>query len=284
MTKTKEKPLTTEEVLDRMLKENTGRSILDSGDAYGRSWERNQGREFENEPEVTLSFEFDYIDVTLNLYHWLKSRLDYDPKTQRDFEHFASSEKFADAHWLNCMRAFTEDRAKKEIWTGLHGDSETGPLVYTYNDENLLSQDIQFIYYEKREYGHRDSCGVLLQVHGGCDARGGLTKPKAFTLPTYSPECIFDYARTSIYADVPRSNENQEKFEFANREDPPYWDTDDGCHWYNQDHKEWGNLEDFEFSKDPADCGKGKIYVDGDSNGYCPITGAKLVPAMWPCG
>ena len=33
----------TQKMLARMLTENTGRNILDSGDAYGRHWEKNQG-------------------------------------------------------------------------------------------------------------------------------------------------------------------------------------------------------------------------------------------------
>jgi len=46
----------TAQKLAEMLQENTGRSILDSGDYYGRHWQRNQGRDFESEPEGKLEF------------------------------------------------------------------------------------------------------------------------------------------------------------------------------------------------------------------------------------
>ena len=54
------------------------------------------------------------------------------------------------------------------------GDME---WTYTYNYDNILSQDIQFLLFE---YDGLDY--VLLQVHNGCDARSGLTAPKVFEL------------------------------------------------------------------------------------------------------
>jgi len=47
---------TTADKLAEMLQENTGRSILDSGDYYGRHWEHNQGADFEAQPEGRLEF------------------------------------------------------------------------------------------------------------------------------------------------------------------------------------------------------------------------------------
>jgi len=44
----------TKEIIYKMLIENTGRALGDSGDAYGRAWERNQGKtieDFEGEPQ-----------------------------------------------------------------------------------------------------------------------------------------------------------------------------------------------------------------------------------------
>jgi hypothetical protein len=74
-----------------------------------------------------------------------------------------------------------------ELLQGLHGNkghfgggyaSEDGPdCVYTYNSENALSQDIQYIQFSV----NGGDAFVLLQTHNGCDARGGLSMPKAFT-------------------------------------------------------------------------------------------------------
>ena len=61
--------------------------------------------------------------------------------------------------------------------------------IYTYNEDNVLSQDIQFLYggdiYE--------SDIIALSIHNGADARGGLTDYKFFkidydTLLNWTPE------------------------------------------------------------------------------------------------
>lgn len=77
-----------EKVLSSILKQNTGRSMLDSGDYYGRHYERNQHINFEKEDSV--SCEFDVfgrnderleVSVSYNLYHYLKHFLSYDRET-----------------------------------------------------------------------------------------------------------------------------------------------------------------------------------------------------------
>lgn len=40
--------MNTKEVILSQLQENTGRHMLDSGGAYGRSWERNQGKTWDD--------------------------------------------------------------------------------------------------------------------------------------------------------------------------------------------------------------------------------------------
>ena len=45
---------TTADRLAEMLQENTGRTILDSGDYYGRHWEQNQDADFQAQPEGRL--------------------------------------------------------------------------------------------------------------------------------------------------------------------------------------------------------------------------------------
>ncbi len=57
----------TEKKIAEMLKENTGRHMLDSGGAYGRHWERNQDKTFEDEPATILNFEEEHIKITHNL-------------------------------------------------------------------------------------------------------------------------------------------------------------------------------------------------------------------------
>lgn len=164
--------LSTTEAIAEMFTESTGRSILDSGDAYGRSWQRNQsGAEeagsaeayFMGRPEVAFSIyngEFDYL--TVDGFHWLRKNLDYDPELQAEFEEFAADSEDA---WLVDMERFAEERDEFRV-------------VNTYNYDNPLNETFQWVEW-RDEYG---DVKVLLSYHGGCDVRGGYTKPRAFTL------------------------------------------------------------------------------------------------------
>jgi len=152
----------TTEKLVSMLTENTGRSILDSGGAYGRNWERNQGLTldmWDNMP--TATFDSRWGQGNINVYYWLKERLTYAPVMDRLFRIFSAD---SDESHLADAEAFAEHMGETRIES-----------YNSYNWENYLSQDIQWVDFE---YG--GEAYVLLQIHGGCDARGGYTKPVVF--------------------------------------------------------------------------------------------------------
>lgn len=273
-TTAKPKLTLTERKLIEMLTENTGRSMLDSGSAYGRNWECNQARNFKDEPHATLAIrpcdwqdEKAEIEVTLNLFHWLLERVDYDPTMTARFTRFSQRKENKEIPYLELMEEFAKD-----IRNGAGLCGEGNPMtVNTYNGEDLLSQTIQYIYWT--EYGGSQEY-ILLQIHGGCDVRGGYTAPKVFQVSTdeYS---ILDNARASIAETLPATAKDQVALpgmETVGHVDVPYWDTDDGCHW----RRDGKALETYEVSTDPADKGNGKIYVDDDGVAYGPIYGGKL--------
>ena len=273
---------TTERVLKLMLVENTGRHMLDSGGVYGRSWERNQGRDFDSEPATVLECRYNSIDVTHNVYHWLLNRLEFDPDMQTRFDLFA--EERPDDSWMENMEEFvTQPRfVGQEDGYGF----ESGFTVNTYNGECLLSQILQYTV-----INDGNDSWVLLQIHGGCDARGGYTAPKAFFL---TEDGLWDNARGTICPIVPddmvvRSTglkdspllipARQMHFweDFPGESLEPYWMTDDGYHWYRDGSSMEKELNNYEFSENPKDRGFGVIYVDADGTGHCPITGFPLV-------
>jgi hypothetical protein len=153
-----------------MLVENTGRALCDSGDAYGRAWQRNQGTTvaaFQKRPQVTWDGE----DWTVDIFHYLINRLHLDevcdsynrrfvPAKDWDGDYYGVSR--AAGEWLE-KRGFTEHPEWKQAFN-------------SYNWSSKLSQDIQgtFLQLADTEY-------VLLQVHGGCDIRGGYTDARLFT-------------------------------------------------------------------------------------------------------
>lgn len=153
------------DVLAGMMVENTGRHMLDSGGAYGREWERNQGMtraDFDARP----SAYWDWNGYpTLDMYHYLAERLEYVPVLDRFLGVFSESDGRERDPWLVIMEEFAEYVGGENIRTG-----------NSYNDETFLSGVFQWV-----EFDFDDQRFVLLQVHGGCDVRGGYTRPRVFT-------------------------------------------------------------------------------------------------------
>jgi hypothetical protein len=166
----------TQDIIAGMLVENTGTHMLDSGGAYGRSWQRNAGKtvhDFIAEPEATC----DGWGVTLSVFHYLTKRLQYSPSMQARFNEHA--ELNADDGWLYISESFAETYEESCSWN-------------TYNfDGDALSQVLQGVsfYYNGDAY-------AIIQIHGGADVRGGYTRPRVFriTSPDSFPFDCTDYS------------------------------------------------------------------------------------------
>jgi hypothetical protein len=155
----------TDEILVGMLTENTGTHMLDSGGAYGRHWERNQGRDiqsFIDAPEVEVS----EYGISLDLFHFLRERIQFVPELQEMFDEWANSEENKNELWYPLIDQWCEDH-KSEYYGGFN----------SYNDDNFLSQTIQGNFFE-----YDDGTYLILQIHGGADVRGGYTAPKIFSV------------------------------------------------------------------------------------------------------
>lgn len=180
---------TTEDVLRSMLVENTGRSFLDSGDYYGRNYERNQKV---NPADVPSAWMRAYVSqgrpdivITVNVYDFLAQRVEYaqveDELFHGDF--LAEVDQDNDLNWMELMERFPAWLDRRMDGTG----HEYGPYwadggAYTfnsYNGEDYLSQVIQFTAFSVHYEGHLEEL-VALQIHGGADVRGGYTKPRIF--------------------------------------------------------------------------------------------------------
>ena len=219
-----------ETIIESMLKENTGVAMLDSGGAYGRNWERNQKRDFTKEPACEVECnEFKDGDVELiisyNIYHYLVNFLEYDEdceKLNEDFKKFCETPEFEKENWLTCMESWCSEREFFHVYT-----------TNTYNYENILSQTIQYTTFSLTDDEY--DVHILLQIHGGCDVRGGYTKPVIFKVPERD---YFMMAQNDVYAFARNQiNKNQK---IMNGVEPPrefyQWDSDDGgYHWYAQD-------------------------------------------------
>lgn len=266
MAQAKLKLTKTQQIVNAMLVEDTGRAMCDSGDYYGRNYDINQKRGLPTVPRTLLDFKYNSISVVHRLAAWLPCVLEYNATLQRKFTRFANRPENKDSCWLEVMQDYCEKIEAK----GLEGDGKYF-VVNSYNHEDLLSQTIQYCYWTDDVGAH-----VLLQVHGGCDVRGGYTAPKAFDVTgEYGTDdtAIFNNAKAGIHCTKCSSS----------------WYTDDGCHWYSNEPGE--NLEKLErvvLSDAPSAPNAIEVIiargldrprvllVDAEGNGYCPDCGEKL--------
>jgi hypothetical protein len=272
--------MTTESVLAGMLKENTGRHMLDSGGAYGRNWERNQAREFESEPEATISGKWGYIDITLSTYHFLKDRLDFDAPMQALLDEFSNREDQQDNSWLATGQDFVESLRETGELSGIYGEGDY-MVVNTYNHDNLLDQTLQYIYFTYEPYCPENSLDsgpyVLLHVHGGCDVRGGYSAPKMFRLSDCDGTGILYDNRASIGSENPHYNQGTlfEDGEQWKKEKYLVWDIQDGHYEAANCEPDINNYEikELEDGESPVE---GFFCVDEDGTVYCPVTARPL--------
>tara|TARA_B100000963_G_scaffold125061_1_gene109094 strand:- start:8339 stop:8959 length:621 start_codon:yes stop_codon:yes gene_type:complete len=168
----------TDKLVYEMLTENTGSHMLDSGGAYGRHWERNQKKtidDFSNEEEENIE-KIDWIDKdgethveykrTVSVFHFL-SDLQLDDICD-EFNRLNTD--------CNDWEGFgygVSERASDYLKT--HFDIGKHNSFNTYNGDSDLSQILQGAWIELDDEQY-----LLLQIHNGCDARGGYTDAKLF--------------------------------------------------------------------------------------------------------
>lgn len=158
----------TEKKLTELFTANTGASFLDSGSAYGRNWERNQGltsADFDAMPSAIWERN-EY--PTINAWHYLRDRLEFS-KTAEVLTRLMHVWELQDYGNRNLYDLYDQTDYLA------HLGATFGEHWNTYNWETLLSQTIQGVDFELM--GNRYT---LLQVHGGCDVRGGYTLPVIF--------------------------------------------------------------------------------------------------------
>ena len=170
-----------EHILYNMFIEDTGIHMLDSGMSNNRHWQRNQKLkidDFVNREMVTYNKEYDYH--SLDTFQFLYNALNVDSDTDelnKLFDEFINREENKDECYLTNIYDFLSDLLEMEY----------DKIDNTYNFNETLTQDFQFgiFEYNNNEY-------VILQIHNGCDVRGGYTKPYIFKIDDGSDIIPYD--------------------------------------------------------------------------------------------
>lgn len=264
----------TKEILAGMLLTSTGRAAMDSGDYYGRGWQRAQaaiqaatGKEL---PDIKVDEKTAYFDSLLpsivefstyknqsieinqshNIFHWLSEKLEYCPEMDGMFNAYLETQKDSQSYLADIETFLTYF----ENASGIYGEGD--PVSFnSYNEENLLSDTIQGTYFciENGDY-------VLLQIHRGCDVRGGYTRPTAFKCT--EEVGIFDWGRGTLFTEDVNQNGR--------------WFSDDGYNYYGEGSSA-DNLLDYKLvdSKDKTAEDSCTVYVDEETN-EAFVNGLKL--------
>ncbi|AFU59709.1 hypothetical protein Ngar_c27880 [Candidatus Nitrososphaera gargensis Ga9.2] len=200
-----------EQAIADMLKENTGMHFLDSGGAYGRHWQRNQAiADFRQLPELSIEIWDDRdFCISLDVFHYLTSFLELDglaKDLQKQFDDYSELPDNKDKGWYELMQTFAEDILRDQYGYRIEESFNT------YNYENLLGQVLQGLTFHVADIDYPDY--IILQIHGGCDVRGGYTKPRIFKVPEFD---YFTIVQFDLYASCKCTNCSSD---------------DSGYHWY----------------------------------------------------
>lgn len=239
---------TTQKKLAEMLMEHVPTSILDSGGAYGYGYQRARENPVWKEPESYSKFSIlgnGVLDVCLwnSTFHLLSRQLEYNAEWDKKFQDWRK--QFEDDDWEANLDKFPHpetgelcNEVENRDWYG-KGWKEG----YTYNDETLLDRDV--VYYKYDNF-------VIIQIHGGCDARCGFTEPVLFELDYCDEFNPFEGA--SIIC--PECN--------------AYWDYGTVC---CNDHSENSELLDHYPCEKGTEGKVGTVVVTDDHKAFCPVCG-----------
>jgi hypothetical protein len=185
----------TDEVIANQLSENTGVHFLDSGGVGGRAWQVNQARARVAEMTVLDMFKaqpaawWDGYGVTLSTFHWMSERLSFCEPMQRRLDRWINLGWIGKDRWDQGPCTNSPDtidqwvtRMVERGWAEPHPEFQS--WTNTYNHDNLLSQDLQFVFFATTDEHPcedlRDMSFVAMSTHNGADARGGYSDFKIY--------------------------------------------------------------------------------------------------------
>lgn len=195
------------ELVYSMLTENTGKHFLDSGGTDGRMWQRNANKcmqDFEGEQPESYQYDPKYNDIyrTVSVFHYLTHNLEVDDISFRFNEINTNAEDW-EADTNTDVSIYGVSLAAWDYLTEFN-EVEVSRSWNTYNGESDLSQILQ-----GANLTINDEHYILIQIHGGADARGGYTDAKLFKCGDYMDGMIHEYLREFL-----DSYEIQEELEY----------------------------------------------------------------------
>ena len=162
----------TAKVITEMLTESTGRALMDSGNAYGRHWERNQRDGIMTGHQICDFYRNDE-DQTCELIPTIPI-FDVFSNALRYTEECKYLESLMPPLISNDGLSWIQEEIKKDK-TFKENEYMGTSIFNSYNREHFMSQDYESIYFK-----YDDEPYVAISIHNGCDIRGGYTNVHIF--------------------------------------------------------------------------------------------------------
>lgn len=156
------------ETIAKAFRFNSGKSFLDSGDFYGRHYDKQPISE--EQPLVRIDVYGNDVTATIETALFLAETCEVDFDIQDQFEAWAALEENSELSWFEAGETFATEVLGL---TQLARDN-------TYNNENDLSQDYVWEVYAAEDGGdwiYQDDALMVAYAHTGCDVRGGYAYP-----------------------------------------------------------------------------------------------------------
>jgi hypothetical protein len=185
-----------------MMTETVGKSMLDSGGAYGYNDARNKRKTIEDFLRMDNAYLHvdasnyhtpigtGYVDmwVTVSLFHYLIRNLSYDEWMDAHLRAFTTDEdkdttdRWDRKSWHEISEEFAEMMHDGDGAYSHYAAMGLPRAINTYNGESSLDGIIEYReFYADNEEGMTTHY-VSVQYHGGCDVRGGYTAPVIFRM------------------------------------------------------------------------------------------------------
>lgn len=240
----------TEKKLAEMFMEHIPTSILDSGGGYGYAYQRSRENPEWEKPDSYVEFGvYNWgLDVCLwnSAYRLLSRQLYYNPEWDAQFQKWWR--QFNDS-WEEHLEEFLEPETGEPCkeTNNLSSNRSHWLSDYTYNSDNLLDRNI--VYYKFNDF-------VIIQLHNGCDARGGFTNPVLFQIDDCND--FNPYESASIRC------------------------SECGCYWDYDNYHCYDSSEGTDLSKDyPCEKGEqgkvGTVVVTEEGKAFCPVCGKGML-------
>lgn len=151
---------------------NTGKSLTDSGDYYGRIYDLPALHE--DQPSVYFQIGTDGIPYkgAIETAFFLNDNFELIHDIQGEFESYDEEEVNKYSSWWDAVTQFMTSKGYKNVCRG-----------NTYNTDNDLTQNYNYNVwlpetFESEDFWYEtDEAIVTLHIHTGCDVRSGYTPP-----------------------------------------------------------------------------------------------------------